>query len=220
VSAARPIAPALAAAFVALAIAGCGGGASPGVASLGGTHHGHSGSTAPAGGGGPGTFIEHSSSSSGPGGGSSSSFVMAGGARSQLLELSRCMRSHGVPSFPDPSASGVIQGSGLDPNSPQFERAMKSCAKYTPKGRSHFTPAEKQKLLAQLLRYSRCMRSHGVPAFPDPTSSGNGVGLQIQGGPNNGLDPGSPIFQRASRACSSLPGAPQVKALPRPGGGP
>ena len=53
---------------------------------------------------------------------------------------------------------------------------------------------------AQLEKYSQCMRLHGEPSFPDPV---NGQ-LQLkvtQGGP---LDPSSPQFQSASRACKSL----------------
>ncbi len=53
------------------------------------------------------------------------------------------------------------------------------------------------------------MRSHGVPSYPDPTKgNGGGVSLSIGGGPHSGLDPNSPIFQRAQQACSKLPGAP------------
>jgi hypothetical protein len=44
--------------------------------------------------------------------------------------------------------------------------------------------------------YSRCMRENGVSKFPDPDGQGR---LSIQGGP--GLDPNSPQFQAAERAC-------------------
>ena len=43
------------------------------------------------------------------------------------------MRSHGVPSFPDPpSASGggfglIFGGSGIDPAAPLFRKAQRSC---------------------------------------------------------------------------------------------
>jgi hypothetical protein len=48
------------------------------------------------------------------------------------------------------------------------------------------------------------MRSHGVPNFPDPQFSGGGVRI---GG--TGLDPNSPQFTAAQKACQSkLPGKP------------
>jgi hypothetical protein len=58
---------------------------------------------------------------------------------------------------------------------------------------------------AQLLKYSQCMRAHGLPNFPDPNSQGDlsiGPGNVPKGGPN------SPQFKAAQKACQSLmPGA-------------
>lgn len=39
-------------------------------------------------------------------------------------------------------------------------------------------------MMAQALKYTGCMRSHGVPSFPDPKQSSGGISI---GGP--GLDP-------------------------------
>jgi hypothetical protein len=51
---------------------------------------------------------------------------------------------------------------------------------------------------SELLKFSQCMRSHGVTDFPDPGSGG----LAIQAnGSNSDLDPNSPTFQAAERAC-------------------
>jgi hypothetical protein len=46
------------------------------------------------------------------------------------------------------------------------------------------------------------MRSHGLANFPDPQTSGNGIGLTI--GKNSGIDPNSPQFKSAQHACQSL----------------
>lgn len=54
----------------------------------------------------------------------------------------------------------------------------------------------------QALAFSACMRSHGVPKFPDPQQNGNGISLRI--GKGTGIDPGSPTFQNAQKACQSL----------------
>ena len=58
------------------------------------------------------------------------------------------------------------------------------------------------------LAYARCMRAHGVPNFPDPQTTGGGIGqpggIGFGGGP--GFDPRhpSPQFQAANRACQHL----------------
>jgi hypothetical protein len=46
------------------------------------------------------------------------------------------------------------------------------------------------------LELARCMRAHGVPNFPDP---GPGGGLELT--PGSGINPQSPSFQSAQRAC-------------------
>ena len=49
------------------------------------------------------------------------------------------------------------------------------------------------------LRYSQCMRFHGITDFPDPTASGD---FAIHGaGPNSDLDRNNPAFQAAEQAC-------------------
>ncbi len=60
--------------------------------------------------------------------------------------------------------------------------------------------------------YSRCMRAHGLPKFPDPDSNG---AITITGGPGDGLGPDSAAFKAAQQACASLSpksggGAPQI----------
>lgn len=74
------------------------------------------------------------------------------------------------------------------------------------------------------LKFSQCMRSHGVTNFPDPQITGNRATIQISGraGANGagGLDPQSPQFQAAQSACQSLlpkgnPESPQQQAKDR-----
>jgi hypothetical protein len=53
----------------------------------------------------------------------------------QILKFVKCMRKNGVPDFPDPTTGGgVIVGSGIDPNSPQFQSAMQACQSLLPAG--------------------------------------------------------------------------------------
>jgi hypothetical protein len=55
----------------------------------------------------------------------------------QGLEFSQCMRSHGVPKFPDPqfdsNGNTMLKiGKDVNPNSPQFKAAQKACSKLVP----------------------------------------------------------------------------------------
>jgi hypothetical protein len=61
---------------------------------------------------------------------------------------------------------------------------------------------------SQGLKFSQCMRAHGVSNFPDPSTGSNGIKIQV--GPGSGINPQSPAFQSAQKACSKL----------LPGGGP
>jgi hypothetical protein len=94
----------------------------------------------------------------------------------KALAYSRCMRSHGVPTFPDPNSSGEIpKVSQQELNSPQFQAAERACQRLLPAGTDdQFSPGEAEQLLIGMLRFSRCMRSHGVPNWPDPTIDSEG----------------------------------------------
>ncbi|MBO0691960.1 MAG: hypothetical protein J2P58_03590 [Acidimicrobiaceae bacterium] len=127
------------------------------------------------------------------------------------LKYSECMRSHGVANFPDPSGNGNIEiqaspnsSNGVNPDSAQFKAANRDCRHFLPNG-GQPTAAQKAQFEAQALKFSQCMRRHGFPNFPDPEIHGNSMGLKIS--PSSGIDPRSPQFQAAQKACSSyLPG--------------
>ncbi len=56
----------------------------------------------------------------------------------QTLKFSKCMRRNGVPNFPDPSERGgtvaMTIGSGMNPDSPQFQKAFQACHSLLPQG--------------------------------------------------------------------------------------
>jgi hypothetical protein len=83
------------------------------------------------------------------------------------------MRSHGVPSFPDPDSSGRIPKETvrqLGISSSQYEAATQACGHLLPGGgNGGRTPAEVQRWWSGMLSFSRCMRSQGVSNWPDPT---------------------------------------------------
>jgi hypothetical protein len=131
-----------------------------------------------------------------------------------LYRFSACMRSHGVANFPDPQTSGkglsltIGSENGLNPNAPQFKAAQKSCEKLLPNG-GEPDPATLAKDRTQLLKFSACMRTHGLPDFPDPTVSADGAGISLGDKRNSSLNPRSPVFQAAQKACLSfMPGPP------------
>jgi hypothetical protein len=147
------------------------------------------------------------------------------------LALANCIRHHGVPNFPDPSGNGhggilieqrdrsgsgpSTRVNGVPINAPAFKSAMQACGKYEPNAGTP-SPAQTAKIKAKGLAMSRCMRSHGVPNFPDPQfqSGGGGFGIRLSGA---GVNPQSPAFQAAQKDCSSIFGGVPV-AAPAAGG--
>jgi hypothetical protein len=106
------------------------------------------------------------------------------------------MRDHGVGNFPDPDSNNVLKTRGIDRNSPTFQAAARACRSLAP---TPAPPAQQAQLEEQELAFANCMRSHGVPAFPDPQVE-NGIHLQVTPGQ---IDPNSPIFKAATVACRS-----------------
>ena len=182
-----------------LAAAGCGGGSSLSVASLGGTTTTSSGTETNSTSGGLGPATSAGSRSGGQ-------FALSvGGSVGELTKFASCMRRNGVPNFPDPNAQGQISASGIDPGSASFQNAQQACRKQLPKG-GQPSPAQQEQARKQALAFSACMRRNGVPNFPDPQFGSNG-GAAIRIDPSSGIDPGSPQFQAAQKACQkNLPG--------------
>jgi hypothetical protein len=135
------------------------------------------------------------------GGASSSAAGPAGagqGRLAQALSFARCMRSHGLPDFPDPDSSG---GFSMDrsrsSNVQAFPAAKAVCNHLYPnmgKGQGA-DPAQQEQQQRQALAFAACMRRRGIPNFPDDWS-GN-VGQLISAG----LDPNSPQLNAALTKC-------------------
>jgi hypothetical protein len=142
-------------------------------------------------------------------------------AASKALAFAKCMRTHGVSNFPDPSGGKLdlqIQRTpnstsvnGTEVNGPAFQSAMQACRSDLPNGGKP-TAVQTAKAKAQALAMSRCMRTHGVPNFPDPqfqSGPNGGLGVKISGA---GIDPSSPAFQAAQKACGSIFGGLKATA--------
>jgi hypothetical protein len=90
------------------------------------------------------------------------------------------MRSHGLAGYPDPqisasanSVSVTISPGSADPNSPAFKSADRACHHILPNGGVQGGPGGNSEAQhARDVLFADCMRSHGVPSFPDPGRDG------------------------------------------------
>jgi hypothetical protein len=139
------------------------------------------------------------------------------------VAFSSCMRSHGLSSFPDPNSSGTIPKNQIIPlaSSPRFPVAQRACQHLLPNTESIQQQTQQcmlagdcpQALVRQILtaelRFARCMRSHGVANWPDPTiGPGGRPSFDISA---HGLDPHhSPQINTKMGECEGLTGNPPV----------
>lgn len=162
---------------VGLLAAACGGGSSPsGVASVG----------------------SHSTTTTAPPSEGSSN-TNAAADQADAVEYAECMRSHGMPSFPDPTRNSVnaikdFDMTGISLSSPQYTAANKACSHLLPNG-GHPTSADQQQQVANNLKIAQCMRTHGISDFPDPSADGS---FLLQG---SNLNPNNPLFEASAKAC-------------------
>ena len=121
----------------------------------------------------------------------------------QQLKYAVCMRTNGVPNYPDPTSGSGIDAlplnSGINPQSPAFRAARQACAKLNP-GNSFHVPAETASEKQADLKYAECMRVHGVPDYPDPAYDRNGRAIEKPLS-TYGINADSPAVQRALKAC-------------------
>jgi hypothetical protein len=100
------------------------------------------------------------------------------------VAYSHCVRSHGVPDYPDPgSDGGVPKGAAqqFGVSDSVFQAAQHDCQDLLPAGGSFeqqarecisagdCSPALVQQMLTADRNFAQCMRSHGVPNWPDPS---------------------------------------------------
>src|SRR5690348_5543562 len=111
--------------------------------------------------------------------GSGGSPAAGGSAGSpSAVPYSACIRSHGVPTYPDPNSSGQLPKTDaqlLGVSTSQYQAAQHACQHLLPTGgsiqqqeaqcmqNSDCPPALVQQMMTADLKLARCMRSHGVP---------------------------------------------------------
>ena len=140
----------------------------------------------------------------------SSTTSEASAPHSTPLAYSRCMRANGVPRYPDPSSNNELPNGltkvsvqQLGVSSSQVQVAERACAHLLPNG-GRTTPAASAQLLSKMVRFSQCVRSHGVANWPDPILGPDGSpGFNLVG--IDGIpDQSSPQFQNAIHECGHL----------------
>ncbi|MFC7304346.1 hypothetical protein ACFQVC_09005 [Streptomyces monticola] len=138
-------------------------------------------------------------SGSGGAGGSDKSAAPTG-PQERGLAFAECMRKNGVDKFPDPAEGGGIRitpGSGVDPQSPEFQKAQEACKEFSPQGEggpNGGKPLDPAKVAA----WAECIRENGMPEFPDPEINGGAMEIDMSGVGMKGDDP---AFRKAMEAC-------------------
>jgi hypothetical protein len=123
----------------------------------------------------------------------------ASGQIAQAIAYAQCMRSNGVPSWPDPDSSATFPKTQLEHlgvTDSKLQAGESACQALLPNGGSGPTQVQLQQSRAQALSFAQCMRSYGVPDFPDPDDTG-----RIPDPASLGLNQGAPQFQAANEAC-------------------
>jgi hypothetical protein len=140
-------------------------------------------------------------------GGGSPKTAAATTRQSGALAYAHCMRSHGVPNFPDPNVSeqndkqAVV--SALQRVSNSTAQAAQTACLHVNGG----SPGSGQSAVhspartAAMLAFARCIRSHGFRRFPDPTSGGDLTHEMVA---NAGIELDQPAVLQAADACVSL----------------
>ena len=115
----------------------------------------------------------------------------AGGSATSpsAVAYSACMRSHDVPNYPDPGSGGQLPKGDAEQfgvSNSQLQTARRACQHLYPSNGGSFQQlmlcentgdcpqAVVQQALTEMRSFARCMRSHGVPNWPDPTIDSQG----------------------------------------------
>ena len=120
---------------------------------------------------------------------------------SGLVAFSACMRANGVPTFPDPQrlVGGNVKltihrlGGG-----PRVTAAFDACSHLLPGGGPNQPDQQSRTELEDELSFARCMRSHDVPRFPDPSAR---EGLTVALVEAQGIDVHSTAFLQVVQTC-------------------
>lgn len=120
----------------------------------------------------------------------------------QMLRFTDCVRSHGVSSVPDPGTPGWKAALGSQARA--VRAAERTCQRLVPGVMpANQSPAQTQTpaQISATLAFARCIRKHGFPTFPDPTSTGQLTHAMITAA---GINLHQPAVIQAADACVSV----------------
>jgi len=125
------------------------------------------------------------------------------------IAFSNCVRSHGLPAFPDPDADGDIPKAKVLPlsHAPALRDATRACSKLMPTAAGRggvLTSREIAQLRNGMVKFASCIRSDGVTTWPDPS-----IGRQERPVFNlSNTDPASPAVTADIEQCRhEMPGS-------------
>jgi hypothetical protein len=144
------------------------------------------------------------------------------------VAYSACMRAHGVPNFPDPVSGGQVPKADpqqLGVSTDRLQAARDACKQLIPGSGSTDEQQEEtqcamagdcsqavvQKWLSGLRTMAQCLRTHGVPNWPDPVVDSHG--LPHYPYDQAGIDHHSSAILSKVQACVDLTG---FQGLPLP----
>jgi hypothetical protein len=143
---------------------------------------------------------------------------------------SACVRTHGVPGFPDPDGNGhlpKVDAQHLGVSDSQLQVAQQDCRHLLPDAGGTIDAgsidqcmnagdcprALVHEVLDEERRFAQCMRSHGVPNWPDPSIDSLGRPVFAISISKLGFDPYSRRVWAKGNLCSPLmPGLPGLPA--------
>lgn len=126
---------------------------------------------------------------------------------SGAFAYARCMRTHGVTGFPDPTGAGANKRAVIA----AFQHVGNSLAQTAQTACMHLNGgspgtgnnggASSQARMSAMLAFARCIRRHGLNNFPDPTAGGD---LTHQMLASAGIDLHQPAVVNDADACVSV----------------
>jgi hypothetical protein len=133
-----------------------------------------------------------------------------------------------VPSFPDPGDGGAIpkgDAQHFGVGTTQFQAAQQACQQLIPASGSLDQQSEQcfqtgncpqalvQRILAAQRQFAACMRSHGLPKFPDPILDSEGRPVFTWSISGTGMDPHSTQYLAKDDECQRQAPAPEARQV-------
>jgi hypothetical protein len=145
------------------------------------------------------------------------------GTTTSAVRYTSCMRSHGVPAYPDPNSKGQLpkivpaNEAQLGVSETRFTAAQTACQALWPY--QGLTQAQTRQELTDAVKFAQCMRADGVPNWPDPTTNPDSGRVEFVINPGQvGFNPQSPSPQILAKARTCERGLPAFVLPTSPNG--